>query len=192
MTDRDETDRRSRREVLRGGGAAAAALALAATPSVANTAREIDLSVDVAISELFASVPGARSLYNRASGVLVIANVIKAGFVFAGAYGEGALRIGDLSESYWSYTAGSVGFQAGAQRTRQALFFMTRPALDNFRFSNGFEVGADAEVTLIDQGVEASVDTTSESRPVLAIVYGREGLLGGASIQGGKYSRINA
>ncbi len=186
-------NRLDRRALLAGAGAAAAAAAVAlpATPAAAKSAREIDIGVDVALDELFATVPGARGLYGRANGVLVIPEVYKAGFVIAGQYGEGALRIGGRTDSYWSYTSASIGFQAGAQRTRQALFFMTPQALDDFRYSSGFEVGADAEVTLIDEGAGVDVDTTEDRRPIIGVVYGREGLLGGASIQGGQYDRIN-
>lgn len=191
MTNPRSTARPSRRALLAGVGGGAVAATLGGLPANARTAREIDVSVDVALEELFTTVRGSRGLYNNASGVLVIPDVVKAGFVFAGAYGEGALRVRGRTVGYWRYAAASVGFQAGAQTTRQALFFMTRPALDSFRFSDGWEVGADAELTVIQRGAEASVDTTTETRPVIAVVYGRQGLLGGASLQGGRYLPID-
>lgn len=189
MRRRDDRARPNRRAFLATG--AALGVGAWASSAAAETAREIDASVDAALQELFRTVRGSRGLYSRASGVLVIPNVVKAGFVVAGAYGEGALRIAGRTDSYWSYAAASVGFQAGAQSTRQALFFMTRESLNAFRYSSGFEVGADAEVTLIDRGLEASIDTTSENRPILGVVYGRQGLMGGASLQGGRYERID-
>ncbi|MCI4665542.1 MAG: lipid-binding SYLF domain-containing protein [Neomegalonema sp.] len=183
----ENTDRRS----LLLGAAAAGATAFAGGAAEAKSRREIEVGVDAALEEMFNVVRGSRSLYNRCSGVLVIPEVYKGGFLVAGAYGEGALRIGGRTNSYWRYAAASLGFQAGVQRTRQALFFMTRRALNGFRYSDdGFEVGADAEVTLIDKGAEVAIDTTKDRRPILALVFSREGLLGGASVQGGKYTQI--
>lgn len=185
-------DRVTRRKALAqfAGVGALAAAGLSAGPAAARTAAEIDAGVRAARSELFAARPGAQDLYRRASGALFIPEVVKAGFVLGGAYGEGALLVGGRTQSYWSYASASIGFQLGAQRTRQALLFMTPQALDAFRFGNGFEVGADAEVTVIDDGAEVAVDTFQETQPIIAFVYGREGLLGGASLQGGKYERI--
>ena len=183
-------DRRAFLRSMGAVGAAAAGASILPTAAEARSRREIEVGVDAALDELFRSVRGSRALYNRASGVLVIPEVYKAGFIVAGAFGEGALRIGGRTDSYWSFKAGSIGFQAGAQRTRQALFFMTRQALDSFRYSDGFEVSADAEVTVLDQGAGVAVDTTQDTRPILVLVYSREGLLGGASVEGGKYDRI--
>lgn len=187
----DENVQLTRRRMLALAGAAAAApLALRPERADAKTAREIDVEVSEALNELFAINPSARTLYNRAAGVLIIPEVVKAGFVIGGAYGEGALLIGGRTDSYWSYGAASLGFQAGAQKTRQVLFFMTRDALNTLREGQKAEVGADFEATVIDGGGEASLDTTQATAPVIALVYGRRGLLAGASLAGGGYSRL--
>lgn len=186
----------SRRHLLQNGLTVAAGAGLAWTglssEAAAKSAAEIDLEVEIALEELFATVRGAETLYRRASGVLVIPRVIKGSFLVGGAYGEGALLIEGATDSYWSYGQASFGFQAGAQRTRQALFFMTPQALNAFVNSRtrGFEVGADAEVTVVETGAELSVDTTEDPRPIIGVVFGRAGLQGGASLQGGKYTRI--
>lgn len=183
----------SRRRLLGGmlvGAAALGAGVLTPGAAQAKSAAEINAGVTAARERLFRTRPGSQELYNRASGVLIIPEVVKAGFVLGGAYGEGALLVGGRTDSYWSYAAASIGFQAGGQRTSQALFFMTPTALSQFLRSDGFEVGADAEVTVIEDGAELAVDTNQDMHPIIAIVYGREGLLGGASLQGGKYSRI--
>lgn len=179
----------SRRALMALAGAAAFA-AVSTTAAFAGSKAEIDAGVQAAIDELIAVQPDAETLFDRAAGVLIIPEVTKAGLVVGGAYGEGALLVGNAVQSYWSYAAASIGYQIGVQQTRQAMFFMTEDALAEFQASNGFEVGADAEVTVIDKGAEVAVDSTEATRPIIVMVYGREGLLGGASVQGGKYTRI--
>jgi lipid-binding SYLF domain-containing protein len=77
------------------------------------------------------------------------------------------------------------------QTTKQALFFMTEDALARFRRADGWEAGADAEVTFPGAGVNVGTDTTVRNAPVVGIVFGEDGLLAGASLQGSKYSRVN-
>lgn len=176
----------ARSAILAGAGLFAAAGAAHAASAV-----EIEHDVAVAKAELVAVLPEARKLFDEAEAVLIIPKVTKAGVVVGGAYGEGALQVGGVTDSYWSYGAASLGYQIGVQQTRQAMFFMTDAALSGFLADNGFELGADAEVTLINDGAELSVDTTKNTKPIIVVVYGRDGLLAGASVQGGKYSRID-
>jgi lipid-binding SYLF domain-containing protein len=59
----------------------------------AATAREIDVSVDVALERFVAEVKGAKAFLQTSKGVLVFLQVLKAGVGFGGEYGEGALRL---------------------------------------------------------------------------------------------------
>lgn len=169
---------------------AAAAAALAAAPAIAATAAEIDTRVRLAVEALQAKVPGGRELYAQARGALVLPNVIKGGFVLGGAYGEGALLIEGQTAGYYALAAASVGFQAGVQRSTQVVLFMTDAALENFRRAQGWQAGVDAELTVLDTGIAAGVGTATAAAPVIAIVFGQDGLLAGASIQGAKISPI--
>lgn len=178
------------------GRAAAAAtvavggLAAEGATAAAKTAAEIDRGVTDALADLFRTVPDSRRIARDAFGALVIPDVLKAGFIVAGSYGEGALVVDERIVSYWSYTAGSIGFQAGGQRTRVALFFMSEAALEAFRRSDGVDMGVDAEITVIDGGRSARLDSYRGRSDVVAFVFGRAGLLGGASYSGGKYQRL--
>ena len=154
------------------------------------TLDEIDAGVDSALVELFASRPDMRRVYRSAEGVMVLPDVVKGGFIVGGSYGEGALVVNGTIDSYWSYFAGSVGLQAGAQRTRQVMFFMTRSALDDFLLSDGASVGADAELTIIDTGGDIHVDTNVAENPIIVVTFSRQGLLGGASVRGGQFMRL--
>jgi lipid-binding SYLF domain-containing protein len=84
----------------------------------------------------------------------------------------------------------SFGLQFGAQTTSNALFFMTQDALDRFQRAEGWKVGVDAEVTWPGDGRTVQTDSTVNNAPVIGIVFNQDGLLIGASLEGGKYSRI--
>jgi len=59
----------------------------------AATAKEIDVSVDVALENFDKHVKGGKEFLKSAKGVLVLPGVFKAGVGIGGEYGEGALRI---------------------------------------------------------------------------------------------------
>lgn len=158
--------------------------------AIADSRAEIDAKVAAAQEQLFATVPGASDLAERAFGILIMPDVKKAGLILGGAYGEGALLVDGGTVGYFSVAALSVGFQFGAQITKQALFFMTEDALRDFRNEDGWEVGADAEVTIPGKGVSLGVDSTTAQNPVIGVVFGQDGALLGASLEGAKFSTI--
>ena len=119
----------------------------------------IDANVDSALARLYAQDPSSRELVGKARGVLVFPSIVSAGFVVGGSYGQGALRVHGRTTEYYSTAAGSVGLLAGAESKSVYLLFMTDEALDKFRASKGWTVGADASVTLVNVGANAQVDT---------------------------------
>lgn len=180
--------RPTRRAVI--AGTIAAAVSAAATTAAADSAREIEAEVGEAMRLLYETVPGSRELAEEARGVLIMPSVIKGGLVIGGSYGEGALKINGQTDNYYSVAGASIGYQIGVQTTSQALFFMTDAALQNFRTSNGWELGADAEFTVPGDGISLNLDSTTIKSPVIAFVFAQDGLLAGASIKGAKYTRI--
>jgi len=183
----------TRRSALMGIAATAAFPAIFARAADADV---IDSRVNLALGKLWEQVPSARDVAARAKAVLVMPRVVKGGLILGGAYGEGALRLNDpvsgyqRTEAYYSVGAASVGLQAGIQKTSHAIFFLTDAALARFRRADGWEFGADAEVTMLDGGLNVGVDSTTFEKPVVAIVFGEDGLLIGASLEGAKYSLI--
>ncbi len=165
-------------------------LALAAHGAQADSAAQIEQDVDYSLQKLYTSVPGSRDLAARARGVLVMPDVIKGGLIIGGSYGEGALKIAGVTDNYYSVAAASIGYQIGVQSTSHALFFMTDEALQKFRTSEGWELGADAEFTVPGDGISLNLDSTTIKSPVIAIIYAQDGLLAGASLEGAKYTRI--
>ncbi len=68
---------------------------------------------------------------------------------------------------------------------------LTKPLRVRFRNSKGWTVGADASVTLVRAGVDASVDTQTGRRPVIAYVLAKTGLLVDVSLEGAKFARMD-
>ena len=157
---------------------------------ITGDANQIDTHVAVALEEMYTTFPGSREFSQRAAGMLVIPNVTKAGMFLAGSDGEGALLIGGASVEYYSFASASFGLQIGAQQSRQVLFFMTTDVLRDFRTSDGFELGVDAEFALQEEGGSIGLSSTTSNKPILGIVFGQRGFLAGASLEGAKYSRL--
>jgi lipid-binding SYLF domain-containing protein len=150
----------------------------------------IDARVSATLQEMYRSYPNTRQLADKANGMLVMPLVTEAGLGFGGAYGRGALLVGNTTVDYYSVTKASGGLQIGAQQYAHVLFFMTEQALTNFRRSPGWAAGADLEYVISDQGDSLNADTTTALAPVLAAVFGRAGLRLGATLEGTKYTRI--
>jgi lipid-binding SYLF domain-containing protein len=155
-----------------------------------DTAAEIEARVNAALDRLRTEVKGSDSILRQAQGVLVFPQVLKAGFVFAGEGGEGALRIGGTTAAYYTIFSGSVGFQAGGQKRDIILAFLDAEALQKFRASNGWKAGVDGTVTLIDVGVSEQVDTTKIKAPIVGFVVGQKGLMAGVSFDGTKITQV--
>ena len=167
-------------------------LAVAAPRTVAAaSAVEIDAEVDAALVRFYQDVPAAKELAKKAKGILVFPSVIKAGFGIGGEYGEGALRVGGRSVGYYNTAAASIGFQIGAQSRAEVLMFMTEEALERFRSSDGWEVGVDGSVALINVGVAGEIDTNTINDPVIGFIFGEQGLMANLSLEGAKITRMD-
>ncbi len=179
----------SRRELLI-SGTALLTLSACGNPVGSTNAQRIDARVDAARDFLRQNYPALEPLFQNAAGILYIPLVTEAGFFFGGAYGQGALRINDITVDYYSATKASVGLQIGAQQYAHALFFMTPQALADFRASEGWAVSADIRYATPERGAAAGIETTTLLAPVIGVVYGQSGLIAGASLAGIRYQRI--
>jgi lipid-binding SYLF domain-containing protein len=156
-----------------------------------DTAREIDVSVDVALENFEKEINGGKEFLRSAKGVLVFPKVIKAGVGIGGEYGEGALRIGGKTVDYYNTAAASIGFQLGAQAKSVILVFMQEEALKKFRGSGGWEVGVDGSVALITLGAGGSIDTTKIKDPIVGFVFGQKGLMYNLTLEGSKFTKLD-
>jgi lipid-binding SYLF domain-containing protein len=163
---------------------------LAASPARAASAAEIDQQVDQALAD-FRKIDGAESFLGIAKGVLVFPKVYKAGIGVGGEYGEGALRVGGKTVDYYSTAAASIGFQLGAQAKSIVVLFIEEPALKKFRESEGWKVGVDGSVALVDIGIGKTVDTANIKDPVIGFVFGQKGLMYNLTLEGSKFTKLD-
>ncbi|MBO9352438.1 twin-arginine translocation pathway signal [Bordetella petrii] len=153
--------------------------------------QEINSGADATLSKLYQTSPQAKALVESAKGVLIFPSVISASFVVGAEHGKGVLRVGGANAGYFSTTAGSIGLQAGAQSKAVVLLFMTDEALQKFRNSNGWTVGADATVAVAKVGANGNIDTNTAQQPVVGFVMNNAGLMAGVSIDGAKISKLD-
>lgn len=157
----------------------------------AASAREIDVSVDVALERFEKEVSGAKSFLESSKGVLVLPKVLKAGVGFGGEYGEGALRIDGKTVDYYNTVAGSFGFQFGGQVKTIILVFLDEEALKRFRQSEGWKAGVDGSVALVTLGAGGAIDTTKLKDPIVGFVLGQKGLMYNLTLEGSKFTKLD-
>jgi len=157
----------------------------------AETAKEIDASVDAALDRFYKQVKGSEELSREAKAMLIMPNVKKAGFIIGGEYGKGALRIDGKTVDYYRVISGSVGFQIGAEAKDIVILFMQDDALNSFRASKGWEAGVDGNVAIVTVGGGDSVTTRNVKEPISGFVYDVKGLMGDISLKGAKFSKID-
>ena len=160
-------------------------------PAAAASAAEISRDAAAALRKLCASQPAAKMLSERAKGILVFPRMVKAGFMFGGQMGEGALLKGGKTVAYYNSVAASYGLQAGVQTFGYALFFMNDAALKQLDATHGFEVGMGPSIVVVDQGVAKSMTSNTVTSDVYAFIFSQKGLMAGLGIQGSKITKIS-
>ena len=163
---------------------------IASVPSFARTKAEIDASADKALAHFYKLNPKHKELADKAAGILVFGRVTKGGAGVAGEFGEGALRVQGATVDYYSVTSASVGLTLGYARHSEVILFMTQDALEKFKKSEDWSVGADTSFALVSKGSGGQYDTATLSKPVLGFIFGEKGLIGDLSFEGSKVTKI--
>jgi lipid-binding SYLF domain-containing protein len=158
--------------------------------SYADTAKEIDVSVNASLDRFVKEVKGAKEFLDAAKGVLIIPKVMQGGLIVGAEYGEGALRIGGKTVGYYNIVSGSFGYQIGAQQKDIIVVFMSDEVLQKFRTSENWQAGVDAKVTVVNVGVDDSLNTMKFKEPVVGFVFAQKGLMAGATIEGSKFTKL--
>ena len=155
------------------------------------SADELDDDAAAALRSLYEGSPAARVLGEKALGILVFPNIVKAGFLFGAQFGEGTLFQGGRKVANYRSVAGSYGFQAGVQAFGYAMFLMTNSALQYLNTSGGWEVGVGPSLVVVNTGIARDITTTTIQSDIYAFVFDQRGLMGGVGIQGSKITRVN-
>jgi SH3 domain-containing YSC84-like protein 1 len=130
-----------------------------------------------------------RRLLQRARGIVIIPQILKAGFIIGGEGGSGVLLGHDPQTGAWTapafYTmgSGSVGLQIGAEVSELVLLIMSDKALHAV-INNQVKLGADATIAVgpMGKGVEAAT-TTALDADIYSFARSK-GLFGGLSLAG--------
>lgn len=157
----------------------------------AASASKIDANINTTLLLFEKNIAGAPAFLKAAKGVLVFPKVYGAGLGIGGEYGQGALRMNGNTAAYYNIIAGSFGLQLGAQRKAIIILFMDPKALSKFQKSEGFKIGVDAAVTVVDTGVGKNLDTQTLQNPIVGFVLDQKGLMYSLSLTGAKITRIH-
>jgi lipid-binding SYLF domain-containing protein len=156
----------------------------------AATAEDLDKDSRQALQTLYETEPVAKTLSHTAKAVLVFPNIVKAGLVFGGSYGEGELIEGSKVVDYYNSVTGSWGLQIGAQSYGYAVFLMTDKAIQYVKDTKGWEIGVGPTVVVVDEGVAKNLSTSALKDDAYAFIFSQQGLMAGVSIEGTKISKI--
>lgn len=158
--------------------------------ATAATAEDLNNDAKQALQTLYKADPTAELLSKKAKAILVFPNIIKAGLIFGGSYGEGVLLKDLKSDGYYNSVTGSWGLQAGAQSYGYAVFLMTDNAVNYLAKSKGWEIGVGPTVVVVDEGIAKNLSSSTLKDDAYAYIFSQQGLMAGVSIEGTKISRI--
>ncbi len=158
--------------------------------AIAATAADLDKDSQQALTTLYKTDSLAKTLSHTAKGMLVFPNIVKAGLVFGGSYGEGELIEDNEVIDYYNSVTGSWGLQAGAQSYGYAVFLMTDEAVQYVKDTKGWELGVGPTIVAVDKGVAKNLSTSSLKEDAYSFIFNQQGLMAGFSIEGTKISLI--
>ena len=120
---------------------------------------------------------------NRARGVLIAPQIVRAGFIVGGSGGRGVLVARDghtwAGPAFYDLATASVGFQAGVDVSEVVIVVMTEKGLNSL-LSPSFKIGGDASIAVGPVGAGAQSTVTAD-----LIAFTRaKGLYGGVNLDG--------
>jgi SH3 domain-containing YSC84-like protein 1 len=159
--------------------------ALAADPG--DEAREHVLRAEITLSHFMRdpNMKWIRDNIGRATAVVIVPEVVKAGFIFGGSGGRAVVLAKKRDSGKWAgpafYTIGtaSVGFQIGLEVSEVLIVVMTQKGLDSL-LATSAKLGGDASIAAGPVGIGAAGDVTADM-----VSFNRaQGLYGGLNLTG--------
>jgi lipid-binding SYLF domain-containing protein len=165
---------------------AASALAFTAAPAYAQNEGQVLVGKAETTLTNFLRDPEMKWLQQnigRAKGVLIVPEIVKAGFIIGGSGGRGLLVAKEggkwVGPAFYTLATASVGFQAGVAASENVTLVMTQKGMDSLLAST-FKMGADASVAAGPVGAGAKSDIVAD-----LITFSRsKGLYGGLNLDG--------
>ena len=119
----------------------------------------------------------------RAKALLIVPQIVKAGFIFGGSGGQGVLVAHSgktwVGPAFYDLATASVGFQAGVEVSEAVIVVMTDKGLNSL-MATTFKVGGDASIAAGPVGAGAKSTVTAD----LVSFTRSKGVYGGLNLDG--------
>ena len=155
------------------------------------SSERINQASDEMIEVFKSNVDEAEIFLSQAAGYLIFPRITKVGALLGIETGEGVLRVNDQSIEYYRTLAGSFGFQFGMQAKAILIVFLTKQSLEDFYLSDGWKVGIDSSIAIIDLGIGKIIDSQNIKDPIVAFAFGSKGLMFNVTLEGSKFIKID-
>ena len=165
--------------------------AIAEDAGPAFTEDAVTADANAALKSLYANEPVAKMIGAKSMAVLVFPDIVKAGFLVGGQYGEGVLLRDGKGVAHYRSVAASYGLQAGVQSFGYALFLTNDKALAYLDSSKGWELGVGPSIVIVDKGKAKSMTNLTLKDDVYAFIFDQKGLMAGLGLQGSKITKLN-
>ena len=161
---------------------------VSATTDKSKETEKIHKSTNVlkAFSKMKESIP--RELMEQCQGIVIVPNMLNAGFVVGGKHGKGVAMV-KLENGKWSdpvfitLNGGSIGFQIGVQSVDLVLVFRHKGVLT--KVENGdFTIGGDISAAAGPVGRSSTASTDSKLEAEVYSYSRSRGLFAGITING--------
>lgn len=159
--------------------------------AAANDQKRLVVRAQLAVEEFLEDqeFDAMRVYVQNAYGVLVVPDLLRAGFFVGAEVGRGVLLVRDVNSGEWSSPAfydiygGSLGIQFGGKSSDVVFTIMNRGAVDQL-LANKVKLGTDASVAVGPLGKGLGAATSAQFGEDFYVFARSKGLYGGLSLDG--------
>ncbi len=142
------------------------------------------------LQTFYTKFKGGDELIKKSEGYLVFPQIIKAGLIVGGEYGEGALVIKGSIKNYYRIYSTSIGIQAGAQKRSLLVLFFTKEALNKFINREEWKVGVDGGIAVMNWSQGTDLSSVDIRKDTIAIPFSNVGVMANISLEGTVFQKI--